>query len=163
MSTQLLRTIQGEGFESKVWYVPEEGKCFWIGDWDNDCDGPNGNPDKDKYWQPETSLRLRGQSIDSYKVPGIVVPLWLPAAVGPIVLGCLARVTDLRTMKQIYAVVYDKGPTNKVGEGSCRAAKLLGINPNPNNGGVDQNVILFECWPGKAALIEGIQYDLQKS
>lgn len=165
MSLTLLKTLTAEGFVSPCykWEKNGELKVFWVSDYDNDADGLNGNPDNDPAWQGQTSLKLRGQSLDSYKVPGMVVPGWLPHAVGPIVLGCKGRITDLRTNNKVDVVVYDTGPTTKNGEGSTRAAQLLGINSNPNNGGIDEPVILFECWPGIAALVDGIQYDLQPS
>lgn len=159
----LLRTLTGEGFVSPCYKWDKNGelKVFWVSDYDNDADGPNGNPDNDPAWQGQTSLKLRGESLDSYKVPGMVVPGWLPSSVGPIVLGCLGRITDLRTGFKVEVVVYDTGPSTKNGEGSTCAAKLLHIDPNPNNGGIDEPVILFECWPGIPALIRGIQYELQ--
>lgn len=165
MNLVKLKTVTGEGFASPIYKLDDNGKLkiFWVSDYDNDCDGPNGNPDNDPYWQSGTSLKLHGQSLDSYKVSGMVVPLGISHLFGPIVLGSLGRITDLRTMKSVWVVVYDEGPTNKNGEGSCKAAQLLEINSNPNNGGIDDPVILFECWPGKAALVDGIQYDLQKS
>lgn len=161
----LLKTLTGEGFVSPCykWEKNGELKVFWVSDYDNDADGDNNNPDNDPAWQGQTSLKLRGKSLDSYKVPGMVVPGWLPAAVRPIVLGCKGRITDLRTGNSTAVVVYDTGPSAKNGEGSTCAATRLLINSNPNTGGVDEPVILFECWPGIAALVDGIQYDLQKS
>lgn len=156
---KLLKVINGEGFESRVWERTDSG-IFFVGDFDNDADGGN-NPDNDPYWQPETSLKLHGKSIDAENVAGMVVPGWLPQAVKGIVLGCLGRVTNLANMKSYPCVVHDTGPLKKTGEGTPYLAKKLGINPNANSGGEDNPVILFECWPGIAALVDGIQYDLQ--
>ena len=57
--------------------VIEENKSrvFFIADADIDADGPGGSIHDDPDWQPETSLKHNGQSIDSRKVRGIVVPI----------------------------------------------------------------------------------------
>lgn len=158
---RLLDTITGEGFESRVW-ERTKGGIWFIGDADIDADGGN-NPDDDRFWQPETTLKLRGKSIDAESVAGMVVPGWLPHRVGPIVLGCIGRVTNLDTMQSYPCVVHDTGPLRKTGEITPFLAKQIGINPNSNHGGEDRPTLLYECWPGEAALISGIQYDLQKA
>ncbi len=93
----------------------------------------------------------------------MVVPGWLPAAVGPIVLGCMGRATNLANGLQAFCVVADTGPLKKTGEGSPALAELIGIDPNPNTGGEDTPTILWECWPGQAAIVNGVTYNLQKS
>lgn len=151
--------VKVEGFLSKI-YERDNRSCFFIGDADIDSDG-GSNPDNDPYWQVETSLKLRGESIDAEKVSGIVVPNWLPHAVNGIVLGCQAYVTNLSNSRKYTAVVHDLGPKDKDGEITPYLAKILGINPNANVGGTDEPFIFYELFPGVAALVEGIQYKLQ--
>lgn len=140
----------------------QNGRHFFIADCDIDCDGPNGNPDGDPYWQPETTLRYKGKSIDSYKVAGIVLPPSIIRAVKPAVLGCKARITNLKNLEPTDAVVYDIGPTRKLGEASVLAAKRIGVNSNPNIGGEDDyDAILYEFWPGESAIVDGVTYELQ--
>ncbi len=144
--------------------IDSDGRVWFIADCDIDCDGPNGNPDNDPYWQPETRYRYQGKSIDSYKVPGIVVPPAIIRAVSPIVMGCKARMTYFKTGLTTDAIVYDSGPTHKLGEGSVKAAENVGMNGNPNTGGEDDyNLVLFELWPGQTITIGGITYPLQPS
>lgn len=137
-------------------------RVFFIADADIDCDGPNGNPDGDPDWQDSTSLKHNGQSINSYKVPGIVVPPGIIKGVKGIVLGCKARVTNNETGVSADAVVYDAGPSRKLGEISVELAKRLGINPSPINGGEDSyDAVTYELWPGVPAVVDGVEYSLQ--
>lgn len=159
---KLLGTATGENFESKV-FETSDGKVFFVGDFDVDCDGSGGNPLHDPYFQADTTLHWQGKALNAETTPFMVVPGWLPKSVGPIVLGCLGRATNLATGIQVDCVVGDLGPLKKTGEGSPALAKLLGINPNPNTGGEDNPIILFECWPGKAATIDGMEFELQKA
>jgi hypothetical protein len=79
--------------------------------------------------QPQTSLKIKGVSIDSAAVPFIVIPLdTTPAAsfrretgVG---LGDLAVV--ISNGKLSYAIVADEGPSCRIGEGSIRLHENLG-------------------------------------
>lgn len=157
-----LRTVIGEGFESIVWYDDVTNYGFFLCDLDIDSDGGE-NVDGDKYWQPETSLKFKGKSINALLVPGVVLPGWLPGAVKPIVLGCLSRLTNLQNMKQVNCVVHDTGPLTKIGEATPRAAQMIGINPNSVSGGEERPIILCQFWPGQPANVVGIQYDLQRS
>lgn len=154
-----LGTVGAEGFSSTLWQR-NDGSIFFIADFDVDCDG-GSNPEHDPYWQPNTSLHYNGKPIDAETVSGIVVPGWLLRSVGPIVLGCKARCTYLANMKSYDAVVHDTGPLTKNGEGTPYLAKKLGINPNPNYGGEDNNIVLYELWPGIPAIVDGVIYNLQ--
>lgn len=142
--------------------IEEDVRVFFIADADIDCDGPNGNPDSDPYWQDSTSLKHNGKSIDSYKVPGIVVSPLIIKGVKGIVLGCKARVTYRKTGLITDAVVYDIGPTRKIGELSVECAVRVGMPSNPNTGGEDSyDEVTYELWPGVPAEIDGITYELQ--
>lgn len=154
-----LGTCGDEGFKSTVW--ENDGRVWFVADMDIDCDGSGGNPDHDPDFQPDTTLHQDGKAINPYVVAGVVVPGFLPKAVVGIVHGCKAKVTNLATMATYYAVVHDDGPTRKDGEATPYLATKLGINPNPNNGGEDNPILLYEIWPGIPATVDGVQYTLQ--
>lgn len=156
---KLLGSQAGEaGFTALIWHNLDSGVIFFVSDMDEDNDGPGGSLEEDPYWQPETSLRHEGKSINSHKVAGVVVPTWLPRVVVPIVLGCQAYATDLATGLRYPAVTYDLGPTRKSGEGSNLLCKRLDAK-----GGENRPIFLFEILPGVPATVDGITYSLQPS
>lgn len=157
MNVNLLGSQAGEaGFVALIWRRAYDSSVFYVSDMDEDNDGPNGNPTGDPDWQGETTLQYEGESIDSMKVAGVVVPTWLPNAVGPIVLGCQAYVTNLATGHKEPAVVYDLGPSRKSGEGSNLLCKRVGAK-----GGENRPLFLYEIFPGVPAVVDGVTYDLQ--
>lgn len=124
---------------------------------DGDGSGAShGDPD----FQPRTSLRLNGVSLNSDIVPYIVVPPAIIQGVKPIVLGSRAVVGFGR--RTVEAVVGDVGPHAKLGEISIACAEALGIPSSPNTGGVDSGVE-YTIYPGTPALANGVQYQLQPS
>lgn len=98
--------------------------------------------------------------VDSEVVPYIVTPPQLIGMVGPVVMGCLSRVTYRG--KSVEAIVGDIGPKSHAGEASMACAKALGINNDPRKGGVVRGVF-YEFFPGKQATINGVTYPLQPS
>lgn len=138
-----------------------DARVVFIADADIDCDGSGGNPDHDPYFQPETTLRFQGRSLNAYKERFIVVPPVVARRTRGIVLGCHAIVTNLLTRKIVTAVVGDIGPTRKIGELSVACAIALGLDGNPNHGGTDEHIIGYEILPGVAAGVDGTIYDLQ--
>lgn len=107
------------------------------------------------YYVSTTALKIPGykhgdprREVDSEKYPAIVVPRQLVPAVGPVVLGCKARVTDTKTGKSVEGVVFDIGPKTHLGEVSIAAAKALGIPADPKKGGSSAKRFLYELWPG---------------
>src|SRR5262245_17892923 len=79
-----------------------------------DCDGSGGNPDNDPYYQDDTSLHYRGEALDAYAVPFIVVPPSVRNGVKPVVMGCQAVVINLVNGLCTPAVVGDQGPSSKI-------------------------------------------------
>lgn len=153
-----LTVIQGQPVE----YDPARNIIHFTADADIDCDGSGGNPWGDPYFQPDTSLHVDGHALNAEKVPFIVVPPAIIAAVKPVVLGSWARVTYYRTGRQCLAVVGDIGPRSKIGEISVECARRLGMNPSPIDGGEDDfTQVLYEIEPGRPAVIDGITYPLQ--
>lgn len=128
----------------------------FVADMDIDCDGIGGNPQRDPCFQPFTSLK---PDLNAEIIPFIVVPPIVIKATLGVVLGCHAEVTYKGIT--VAAVVGDDGPTRKIGEGSPALAKLLGINPNPINGGVDAFEVTYKIHVGVPAVINGITYKLQ--
>lgn len=118
--------------------------------------GPN-DPAPGYYVSPTTyqhrqfKARDPRRYADSEKVPYVVVPGKIRKGVPPIVIGCRATVKNLRTGKEVVAVVADSGPSNKIGEGSIALAKALGINANARTGGTDERIIEYRLYPGEAA------------
>jgi hypothetical protein len=105
--------------------------------------------------------------VDSATVPFIVVPPMIISGVAPIVLGCRCVVTNAKNNKSTEAVVADVGPRNHIGEISVACAKAIGVpvgNPHEaNGGGADAPTIHYQLFPGKAAVVNGVTYPLQKS
>lgn len=128
-----------------------------------------------------TSLHLRGQQgevlpdssplkyVDSATVPYVVVPLLIIQGVEGVVMGCRAIVTNTTNGRSVEAVVADRGPSAKLGELSLACARAIGVPVNDaarhpaNSGGTDQPIIRYQLFPGTAALVNGVQYPLQRS
>lgn len=141
--------------------VEEDDKSIQFGPCKAAIDGDgtgasHGDPD----FQPRTSLRLNGVSLNSDRVPYIVVPPAIVSGVTEVVLGCHAEVEYQG--KFTSAVVGDIGPHNKLGEISIACAVALAIPSSPNTGGVDSGVF-YQLFPGVPAVVNGIQYALQPS
>ncbi|MEJ0002414.1 MAG: hypothetical protein WDN30_00290 [Pararobbsia sp.] len=83
--------------------------------------------------------------VDAQTIPYVVVPPLIVASVNGVVRGCKARVTW--QAKRVDCVVADLGPANRIGEISIAAAKALGMNSSPRNGGIDRPEVLYELWP----------------
>lgn len=131
---------------------------FFVGDFDNDWDGSK-RWKEDPYGQSDTTLHYNGKPIDSWAVAGIVLPPECITVVSGVVLGCYAEVTYKGRTRP--AVVFDVGPHFKLGEGTPCLAVRLGIDPGHSSGGVDEQAVTYRYWPGRAALVDGIQYQLQ--
>jgi len=102
-------------------------------------------------WYRDTSKSMSDPSayVDAETVPYVVVPPLIVQRTKGVVRGCRARVTWKG--KSVDCVVADRGPAKKIGELSIAAARALGINPSPRNGGVAKPEVLYELWPGQAA------------
>jgi hypothetical protein len=101
--------------------------------------------------------------LDSATVPFIVVENFIRNRAKGVVLGCQARVTNLRNRRSIDCVVGDMGPLVKIGELSIAAAAGVGLNGNPRTGGVDDPTLLYEIWPDIPAVVNGVTYNLIRS
>lgn len=153
--SKIIATIEGQPIT-----VDDDGRVHYHAKAAIDSDG-TGPHHGDRTAQNETSLKLNGSSLNADTDRYIVVPPAIIHGVGPVVLGCQARVTY--NGHSTDAVVGDIGPHKKLGEISCATASALGMNPSPVNGGVDSQNVSYELWPGQAAIVTGKQYDLQPS
>lgn len=136
----------------------DDGTVSWTAKLAVDVDGsPNWR--RDPTGQADTTLHLHGKPINADAVPYVVVPPLIRDLVAPIVMGCQAEVTYKG--KTVRAVVADVGPRRKLGEGSAALAIALGINPSPTRGGEDSHSIHYRIWPGKPAIVNGVEYQLQ--
>jgi hypothetical protein len=160
-----------------------DGAVWWRADLDVDCDGGQDAACKaDASYQPETAATTaEGDPLDASTVPFVVVPLpWYPSAdrssdfywcdQGLSMGGPVAVVYGDVVA---YGVIGDEGPVTDepvgadgecagepfaggvVGEASYAMAEALGIDPDPNTGGVEcgddgacpVTYILFEADP----------------
>jgi hypothetical protein len=87
--------------------------------------------------------------IDSETVPYVVVPPLIVQKTKGVVRGCRAQVSY--NGKSVECVVADKSGKTSIGEISIAAARALGINPSPRNGGLGNPIVHYEIWPGQAA------------
>lgn len=108
---------------------------------DTDGDLRGGDPAlaalarRDPHRHPRTSLTYRdGRSLNPTDVPFIVIPIGdRSAKLGDFVVVEYEGRTAL-------AVVGDRGPRNRFGEGSMALARSLGIDPSGTVGGVERGV-----------------------
>ena len=112
-----------------------------------DGDGGGSNLESDPAFQANTSLHdAADRPLNSRRYPFIVLPL--PPEESSVdrldnygvTLGDLG-VCIYKNGKLVPVLYGDKGPRHKIGEGSMLAASQLGINPDPNIGGVDPGEI----------------------
>jgi hypothetical protein len=147
-----LATIENE---SVTW---DGTKLAFMGHGRIDDDG-SGEAHNDPYHQSDTSLHHFGRPLNADVDFYAVLPEQLAREVAPIVLGCQGYATYKGTRYPL--VLGDLGPRNRLGEISEALAIRMGINPNPNTGGDDNEDIFFEFYPGVPAVVNGTTYSLQ--
>lgn len=101
--------------------------------------------------------------VDGEKISFCVVPPVIISGVSGVVMGAACRMTNLRNGKVSMGMVGDSGPSRKTGEVSPKAARELGLEPSPKNGGTDDPIIQYEIWPGVAAEVDGRKVPLMKA
>ncbi|KFU80752.1 chitosanase of glycosyl hydrolase group 75 [Amycolatopsis lurida] len=132
---------------------------FWKADMDVDCDGqPTArcNKNTDPWFQDGTAYpRSDGKALIADQTPYVVVPsissTWNFEKAGLKGAGSCAVIYN---DKVLYTVIGDTGPKDIIGEASYAAAKALGINPDPKNGGVDSGVTYICFKNSKVSPIE---------
>jgi len=133
----------------------------FLSDADIDCDGSGGNPDRDPYFQADTTLHRGGKALNAYEEPFIVVPPIICKKTRGKVLGSLCLVENTATQQVCSAVVGDIGPTRKTGEISPACAREIGVDPNAVHGGESRKIIRYTIFVGVPAEIGGNSYSLQ--
>jgi hypothetical protein len=141
-----------DGESSTVNICKQGSAYFWKADMDIDCDGvrtSHCNEDTDPWYQDETSFETsKGKPFQADKTHYFVIPLpssrfnYSSAGIKP---GSVAAV--IYNNKVVYAVFADEGPNNIIGEASYATAQALGIDSDPENGGVDSGVT-YIVFPG---------------
>lgn len=134
---------------------------YWKADMDVDCDGKSTtacSAKTDPWYQDQTSATdSKGGFLDASALPYVVIPLpssRFDYSKHGIQLGTVVAV--IYNNKVEYGVFGDEGPDNIIGEASYAMAKSLGIDSNPDTGGVDTGVtyIVFTGSTGKVSKIE---------
>ena len=134
-----------DGESSTVNICKKGSAFFWKADMDIDCDGVRTskcNENTDPWYQDQTSFETStGNPFQADSTHYFVIPLpssrfnYSSSGVRP---GSVAAV--IYNNKVVYAVFADEGPDNIIGEASYATAQSLGIDPNPETGGVDSGV-----------------------
>lgn len=123
----------------------------------NDGSGPHYD---DPSYQSQTAYYNNGKFLNADKDKYLVIPPQIRKGVPPAVMGCMGRVTNLRTSVSSYAVTGEIGPDDKTGEAAYCLAKIL--NPKiSHNSGDGSRIYLYECWPGIPAVVDGKHYKLE--
>ncbi len=80
--------------------------------------------------------------VNSDSIPYIALPVGFSSLYQ---LGDVALVINKKNNRRCYAIFADKGPADKIGEGSMYLARKLGIDSSPKHGGVENGIryILF--------------------
>ncbi|HET6888014.1 MAG TPA: glycoside hydrolase family 75 protein [Candidatus Udaeobacter sp.] len=124
------------------------------------CTDGTGQHYNDKSPQDETAYYNGGKFLNADEDQYIVIPPQVRSMVDPVVMGCQARATNLKTGKWFSAVTGEIGPDDKTGEAAiCLARKL---NPKVTaNSGDSNRIYLYELWPGMPAVVDGKKYKLE--
>ena len=115
---------------------------------DDDGSGPSQG---DPCYQNDTTLHKNGKPLNSLVDLWIVVPPQIIARTKGICMGSKVRVTRISTGRSVICVVGDKGPPDKIGEGSQALSEALGVDDNPITGGDNAKDYFVEIYIGEAA------------
>lgn len=124
------------------------------------CNDGSGPSHGDPSYQSGTAYWNGGKYLNADKDKYIVTPPQIRKGVPPVVMGCMGRVTNLKSSVSSYGVVGDIGPDDKTGECAYCLAKFL--NPQvTHNTGDSNRIYLYEFWPGMPAVVDGKHYKLE--
>lgn len=141
---------------TEILVTNDQSYMTFIGDLDVCTDG-QGDPHGDKSHLPRTAY---SPSLNADQDYYIVLHPKMRTGVKPVVLGCMGRVTNLRTFQWHWGVWGEVGPSNKAGETAIVLAKYL--NPKVSaNVGDSSRIYLYECWPGVPAVVDHKEYKLK--
>lgn len=140
---------------SDIQLCKHKNVIWFKADLDIDCDGGSSQACKaDRSYQPETScVSSSGKFLDASSLPFFVLPLnsngFSPSEFG-ITCGSIGAIIYKDRVE--YAIMGDRGPKGVIGEASYALAKRLGINPDPNSGGVSSGVT-YIVFTGREAVL----------
>jgi N-acetylmuramoyl-L-alanine amidase len=145
-----------------IWQAFGGGYVTFCSDLDicNDGSGPDHD---DVSYQPMTAYYNKGKYLNADEDRYIVIPPQVRELLEPRklkVMGCQARLTNMKTGAWTAAVTGEIGPEDKTGEAAYCAAKIL--NPMIDyNSGDKRRLYLYELWPGLPATVAGKVYPLE--
>lgn len=145
-------------FGSTPMWKADDGHYIALAGHDVDGDGLGGRQPGDIWYQPEISYK---PNLSALLVPWAVVPVSFIRAVPELVIGSQARARNIATGQITNCIIADGGPDDKLGEGSICNATRMGLSGDPATGGTQEPIILWEFWPGRAAVVNGVAYTLQ--
>jgi hypothetical protein len=130
--------------------------AIWFkADLDVDCDGgstPECKADRD--YLPDTScVTSEGKPLDASNLPFFVLPTDSNGfKLSDYGIGCGSVGAIIYNGKVEYGILGDRGPRGVIGEASYAIAKRLGINSDPNSGGVASGVT-YIIFTGNRAIL----------
>lgn len=86
----------------------------------------------------DTKRYVNSETIAGYVLPPKALKEW------GLKLGQKAIITNKQNGKSCEAILFDIGPTTKIGEASMKCADLLGIPSNPKTGGIETKIIEYK-------------------
>jgi hypothetical protein len=155
VSTGFYKTDNDPNAPADISICGLQGAVFWKADLDVDCDGGKEPACKDDAsYLPDTSATdTQGNPLDASTLPYVVVPL--PSSrfdynAAGLSLGSVIAVIYKGQVR--YGIFGDEGPKTIIGEASYAMAQSLGIDPDPNFGGVDSGVT-YIAFTGAGAVV----------
>jgi hypothetical protein len=142
-----------------IYAFPDGTYVHYLSDLDVCVDG-SGEDHGDPYFQAQTAYYNNGKYLNADEDKYVVVPPQIRSMVGPIVMGCQARVTNMKTGVVSDGVVGDIGPKTKTGECAICLAQILNPKVSANVGDSERSY-LYEIWPGIPAVVDGKRYALE--
>lgn len=140
---------------TEIFVSNDQSYMIFLGDLDVCTDG-TGPSHGDDYHLSQTAY---SPSLNADKDYYIVLQPNMRTGVVPVVLGCMGRVTNLKTREWHWGVWGEVGPKSKAGE--CAIVLAQHLNPTVSaNVGDSERQYLYECWPGVAAKVGDKQYKL---
>ena len=145
--------------EPVIIYRMGEHYAAFVSDLDicNDGSGPDHD---DPYHKSETAYWNGGKYLNADVDKYIVIPPQVREELNGTVMGCQARLTNLKTGAWYAGVMGEIGPDDKTGEAAYCLAKI--VNPSITyNAGDKERIYLYELWPDIPAVVDEKQYELE--
>jgi hypothetical protein len=137
----------------------DKGYCQFTSDLDV-CNDGSGDAHGDPYHQPQTAFYNDGEYLNADEDRYVVVPPQIRSKLPGVVMGCQARVTNIKTGVKSAGVIGDIGPEDKTGECAYCLAKILNPGVTYNSGDTEKNY-LYELWTDQPAHAGGKTYSLE--